>query len=504
MASKTVGAAQARYQKLASTGREQFLQRARHNALLTIPSLMPLQGHDGKAHLIEPYQGLGATGVTHLSSRLVMAFLPAGRPYMRFALSPAVLMENNGEVPKDTERGLALSEQLVQGEVEDKEWRPSTLMTVQQLLVAGNAVEFQMPDNRIRVFRLDQYVCRRDHAGRVIELIIEEKLQRDTLPEGLEAPAGVQEDEDINLYTIVKLERKGGGRVYRRTQELDGAPIGAPTEFSIEAMPYHVLRWSATPGEDYGRSKVEEHIADLRSLDSLEKAQLEMAGMASRNFIMIRPSATGAGLKRRITQVINGDVVMGDPDSVELKSFDNAAGFQITAQQVQVLRESLAKAFLLFSAGQRDAERVTAAEIERDIQELEAALGGNFSSLNTQMMERRTVVLMGNMERDKKLPPLSGIVSPMILTGLEALSRERDVSRVVQVGNIAQAFGPEAVDTLKLDKLLSRATIGLGFPDAVRTDDEVQQRQQQRAEREAAQAAIPQVAGQVAKQGGGT
>ena len=73
--------------------RQQFLQRARANAMLTIPSLMPLEGHDGKAHLIEPYQGLGATGVISLTSRLALALLPAGRPHLRLDVSNKILFQ---------------------------------------------------------------------------------------------------------------------------------------------------------------------------------------------------------------------------------------------------------------------------------------------------------------------------------------------------------------------------------------------------------------------------
>ncbi|MGH2619834.1 MAG: portal protein [Anaerolineales bacterium] len=485
----------ARFAKL-HPHREQFLQRARHNALLTIPSLVPLAGHDGRAHLIEPYQGLGSAGVVHLSSRLTMSLLPAGRPHLRLDLPPRIVMENGGEIPKEIEKGLALSEQIIQGEVEDKGWRPVTLQSIQQLLVAGSVIEHHLPDNTIRIFRLEQFVVRRDYAGRVLEAIIEEKLTPDTLPPGVEAKSQ-DEDEPVFLYTSIK--RKPNG-VYTVSQEVDGAAVGKAIEFISNDLPYRFLRWSATPGEDYGRSFVEEHIADLRSLDSLEKAMLEMAAMASRNFIAVRPGAGGTGIRRRITQAVNGDVVMVDPESLELKSFDNTGGYQITQAQVQSLRESLAKAFLLLSAGQRDAERVTAVEIERDIQELEAALGGNFSNLNAEMMEPRTRLLMSIMEANGELPEaITSSTRPTILTGLEALSRERDVGRAVQLMQIAGAAGDAGFDAVKMDKLLARVAIGLGFPDVVRTDEEIQQRQAQRQQAELAQAIAGPAAGAIAK-----
>lgn len=493
---KAVGSAQARY-LLMSEKRWQFLERARHNALLTIPSLISLMGHDGRTHLIEPYQGLGAMAVTHLSSRMVSRMIPAGRPFMRLALSAEEMMELEGEVPDDVERALALAEQLIQGAVEAADWRTSTLMSLQQLIVAGNVCEHQMLDNTIRVFRLDQFVVLRDYAGNVLEAILEEKLTNDTLPQGMSGgtAAGGSEamaDEEVKLYTWIKRVNKEGGDVYSVHQEIEDKQVGGePIEYALDALPWNFLRWSVTPGEDYGRAKVSEHVADLRSLDALEKSMLESAAMASRNFIMIRPTATGVGLKNRLSKAANGSVMMGDPESVELKSFDNSAGFQITAAQVETIRQSVAKAFLLLSGGQRDAERVTATEIERDIQELEAALGGNFSTLNAQMMERRTRILIANMVLNGQLP--SGVLGtePTVLTGLEALSRERDVQRVMQVANIVQAFGEGAADVIKLNKVIGRATIGLGFADVVREQDEIDQRQKQREQ----QAMLQQMAG---------
>ena len=482
--------AKGRYDKLASETRTQFLHRARHNAMLTIPSLMPLEGTLNQSHLIEPYQGMGAASVIHLSSRLTMGMMPAGRPYMRFDLPPEARMAQGGEQDTATEKGLAMSEQLVHLEVERARWRNSLLMTIQQLLVAGTVTEYVMPDNTIRVFRLDQFVVRRDHGGTILELIIKEQFERDYLPPGVDAKniptstgtGGVSNVDEVELYTVVRLVRERGVLFYRVHQEI-GDTVIKDTEqvFEMDSVPYFCHRWSSTPGEDYGRSKVEEHVGDFRSLEGLEKAMLEQAAMAARNFIMVKPGATGGGLKNRLTKAYNGDVVIGDPDSVDLKTFDNSGGYQLTATQVDVIRASLSKAFVLQQMGQRDAERVTATEIERDIQELESALGGNFSALSTDIMAGRTQILVGQMQQAERLPAWpKNSVMPTILTGLEALSRERDIARAMQAGQIASGFGEQAFDVVKIEKILSRAFIGLGFPDAVRTEDEIKELREQR------------------------
>ena len=258
------------------------------------------------------------------------------------------------------------------------------------------------------------------------------------------------------MYTCIKYVGKG---MYRRFMEWgNDEPIGGPTEWHETRMPYIPLGWTWMPGEHYARSKVGENIADLRSLDALEKAQLEMAAMASRNFVLIRPGATAASLRTRLTRARNGDVLVADPDSVEAKSFDNYSGVRQIQDHIAVLRESLGRAFLLNSASQRQAERVTATEIERDIGELEAALGGVFSMLAAEMMKRRTEILMSQMMDQGKLPAVDKeMITPTILTGLEALSRERDVSRAMQAAQIVQAFGPEATDVARcVDRVPNR------------------------------------------------
>jgi uncharacterized protein YbjQ (UPF0145 family) len=90
------------------------------------------------------------------------------------------------------------------------------------------------------------------------------------------------------------------------------------------------------------------------------------------------------------------------------------------------------------------------------------------------------------------------MVSSKILTGLEALSRERDAQAALQGAQVVQAFGPDATDVVKLSKLIGRAFVGMGLPDMVRSEEEAQQFAEQREARQAAmqamQAAAPKLA----------
>jgi len=498
--------AKERYDRL-FTDREQFLQRARHNALLTIPSLMPLEGHDHQSHLVEPYQGLGARVVVHLASRNTSAFMPAGRNYMKFELPPAAKMANNGEEDPDVSRGLSLMEAIIQGKVETVGWRPITFQAMQQLIVAGNVCEHSLDDDSIRLFRLDSYVVRRDHKGVVAEFVIEERFDKDTLPAEWDkhAPAQATAETEIFMYTWGRIADDGKGvKFYKVTQEIEGVEIGSEN-FPIARLPYRFLRWSATPGEDYGRAKVEEHIADFRSLEALDKALLELSALASTGYIFIRPGANTQGIRNRIKQALTGDTIVADPETIDFKAFNVNQAITTVETQAQTLRSNIAKAFLLFSAGQRDAERVTATEIERDLQELEAALGGNFASLIGDMMGARTELLVDNMEERQELPQLPDIdgerVKPVILTGLDALSRERDASRAMQAAELLNSFGsPEQVlPHVKLGHIIKPALVGLGFAGATRTEGERIAEEERQAELATARDAIARAAPNLAK-----
>jgi hypothetical protein len=345
-----------------------------------------------------------------------------------------------------------------------------------------------LPDQTIRTFRLDQFVVRRDYTGRVIEAVIKECLDPDFAPAPMPDEVKIASMEtlsdsrqrDVELYTWIKLDGPRDKLQYKVRQETEsGKLVGKEEMFDLNDLPYMFLRWSSTPGEDYGRSKVEEVAADLRSLDALRKSSLDMAAMGARNFTMVRPGANANGLRNRITKIANGDVVVGDPESVELKQFASTQGYQITQDQIDKLVESVASAFLLLGAQQRNAERVTATEIERDIQELEATLGGVFSTLSLEMMERRTTLLIEDMKRKEEFPGVSkDALQITVLTGLEALSRERDVSRGVQAAQIAAQFGDFGLRAIKMDVILSKIFTGLGFPDSIKSAEEIAQAEQ--------------------------
>lgn len=481
--------------------RARFLERARRNARLTIPSVMsePVTGQI--VHIVEPYQNVGAEAVVNLSSRLLIALLPPGRNFFRLALSET-LIAAVGEDPRLTEelnewsRQLAAYEAAAQSVVDASNWRVMTDAALQQLLVAGNYLEYIDPETTsIKIYRIDQFCVKRDYLGNMTEVIILEKMSKESLPENAQGLVTTSDKDktDIELYTWMRLER-GRWKVH---QEINEKIVPKSEGYILaEEFPYRHVRYKVIPGEVYGRSKVDEHAADLRQLELLEKSIAEGAQMAARHLFLVKPSASG--LRKKIAEANNGDILVGFPEDVTAITFDNHAGLQVAAARSENLERRIRYAFLLHRAAQRDAERVTATEINAIIEELETALGGVYSMLAHDLMGWRLERLLFNLRRKGVIPGLlPEDVEPRVLTGLEALNRDRDVARVRTAAELIQMFGPEAMEVIDVGALLRQALIGLGLHDVTLTAQEVEEKRQQAAALQAAQegvaGAIPQM-----------
>ena len=492
--------AKARYQALVSR-REPFLTRAREAAAITVPSVLPPAGHSASSPLPQPYQGFGAQASLTLANRVASALMPPGRSIMALTPRPEFLIETGQDsVPPDVDIALAKSQQIIDGEIERRNWRQATTLAAQLLVITGNCLEQVLGDNSIKTYRLDQYVVVRDPSGKLIEIVIEEMLSPEGLPEELRGMYDGDKSGTTNvpLYTHIKLV-DGAYKVYQEFQ--DQKVPDSEGQFAPDVLPFNALRWAVVPGEDYGRGKVEEHIADFRHLDGLSKSLADGTSMASRNVTMIRPGAQGGlNLMRRVARANNGDHVVGNPEDVAMLQFQNIPGLQICKEAIMELRRELGQAFLLSSSVTRNAERVTATEVRMVAQEVDGIVGGVFSTLSKEQSLFRIRRLVFQMQNNKQLPEWpEEIIEPHILTGLEALGREAVTNSIMTAAQLMQGLPQQAQDYPKWSDLLKKLFVSLELPDAVKTEAEVQEdRQRQMAQQ--AEMNVAQAGGQAAAQ----
>lgn len=460
---------------------------------------MPPEGHNGTQALPDPYTGYCARLVVNLANKITSAIFPPGQKFFRFAIPGHVLRQSGeNEIDADTEKGISLAEDDVQYEANRVYWRQPTYNTMINLIVTGNAMEQMLPDNTIRVFRLDQYVVVRAPSGALTEFVTEEGFSPSNVPAQLSSisgqtdspnttpkPVGEPSNQTYFLYTHGKLQADGSWDVY---QEFEGTTV-PNSQGNYRINPFNALRWNGVIGEDYGRGKCDEHYPDMHALNLLEKAMLDGAAMAARNVTMVRPNA-GSGssnLRRRLAQAKNGDVIVGNFEDVNMLQFENVQGMQFTDARIDRLAQNLAAAFLMNSGQTRDAERVTAFELRKLAEELEGALGGVYSMLSQDQQVWRLRRLMLQMQGQKKLPEFpEGVIEPTILTGLEALGREAEFQRVATAGDFLTRIPPDVQNYyIRWPKLLGKAFIGMGIPDVVNSEDEAAALKQQEAERQA-------------------
>jgi hypothetical protein len=490
-----------RYSQL-EAARRPFLDRGREAAALTIPSLLPPDGHTGSTKFKTPYQGIGARGVNNLASKLLLTLFPPNAPFFRYLIDDFMLekLTKRPNMRAEVEKALGMMERAVMTEIEAKAHRVSAFETLKLLIATGNALAYIPPDSTMKVFRLDRYVAKRDPMGNVIEHITKETIAPDTLPEEYlqkltgDVKSRVDKaraaDKTLDLYTHVVLK----GRHWVVYQEVMGIKVpGTNGTYPKDKSPWLALRFTKVDGEDYGRGYVEEYYGDLKSLEILTKAIVEGSAAAAKILILVNPNGTTS--QKTVAEAPSGAVRSGNAADVTILQLDKYADFRIAKETMSEIGQRLAFAFLLNSAIQRGGERVTAEEIRFMAAELEDALGGVYSILSLEFQLPIVNRTMFNLETTGRLPTLpKGTVRPTITTGLEALGRGHDLNKLDLLIQRLQPLGAATIERyLVIPDYITRTATSLGIDTGglVRSDAEVQERDKQAMMQAMAQQALP-------------
>lgn len=492
------GTAQTRYEEL-SQDRQAYLDRARACSRLTIPYLIPPDALAQGQALPLPYQSVGASGVTNLASKLLITMLPPNEPCFRLRVDNLVLEQNEEEADKEfrtkIERALSRVEQAVLGDIESTGDRPVVYEGNLHLLVGGNVLYHDSPDSGLRLFPLSRFVIDRDPMGTPVEIIVEENVSVDVLPErfveqlrqiardhgsvGGSVGGGIRaEDKAVTLYTHLQ-RQPTQWTVY---QECGGVQVpDTEGSYKLDACPWIPVRMYAVAGENYGRSYVELHQADLSTLESLSKAILEGSAASAKVMFFVNPNSVTSAAA--VAEAPNGAVLEGRADDVTALQVQKHADLQVASAQVQDIINRLKTSFLMLDAIRRDAERVTAEEIRAVAQELETSLGGVYTVISQEFQLPYISHRMASMTRKKRLPELpKGVVRPSVITGFEALGRGTDKAKLMEFLSIGQqTLGPAFLNYLNPLNAITRLASSMGIPTEglIKDEEQLMQEQQQ-------------------------
>ena len=449
--------------------RYSYLDRARACSKLTLPYIMPEEGFGPHSRLDTPFSGVGSRGVNNLASKLLLALLPPNSPFFRLQADQRKLAEEDTppELLSEIERSLQALEELVMTEVSRGAYRVAIHEALKHLIITGNALLYLPDAGGVRVFHLDRYVVQRDPMGNLLCVATKETVAFPTLPEEVRAALASQDpnvtssDAKVNLFTSCK--RVGDEWVVQQDANGINIPSSGGT-FKLDQNPFIPLRLSRIDGEAYGRGFVEEYLGDIQSLESLTRAIVEGSAAAAKVLFLVNPNGTTRA--RTLAESPNGAIVQGNAADVNTLQLEKFNDFRTAQTTMEGIKDRLGAAFLLTAGVVRQAERVTAEEIRMLSQELESSLGGLYSLLASEMQMPLVTRLMTVMQKKKLLPKLpKDLVKPVIVTGVEALGRGNDLSKLdLFLAGAAQVVGPQAIaQFVNIEDYFKRRATSLGI-----------------------------------------
>lgn len=478
--------------------RKSYVTRAEDCAKYTIPSLFPKETDNKDTKYETPWQSVGARGLNNLTAKLLLALFPPNSPFYKLTLRDdiAAYYEADPQAKYEIEQKLVQLEQIILNCIETYQIRVTINEALKQLLVAGNCCLFLPPkEGGIKLYRLSSYVIQRDALGNTIQLVATDKLTVATLPADVKnlVDPNKKPDEEVVVYTHIYYSNDDD-RMYSY-QEIEGKQIpGTGNNYPKDKCPWIPLRLIKLDGESYGRSYVEEYLGDLKSLEGLQKAIVELAAIAATVINLVNPN--GITQVRKVTKCKNGGFAPGRRSDIETMQLEKQQDMQIAKQTADALEARLSYVFMLNSAVQRSGERVTAEEIRYVAGELEDTLGGIYSILSQELQLPLVRRLLAQLQSTGQIPQLpDNMIEPAITTGIEALVRGHDLNKLTTFLSLVKDI-PEAQQRLQWGNLITAIASGSNIDTTglVKSDEEMQQEMQQQAMLQMAQAATPQLA----------
>ncbi len=400
--------------------RSSFLHRCERYAALTIPGVCLPMGVDEKnSEMSLDYQSMGAVGVNHFVNKLMLLMFPPGRPMFR-ATIPAKELERLQLDNTTAQKMLADTELRAMRLFEDSGSRPALFRVLRQAAVTGNGLlHFQKKTIRSRNIR--DFVVSRCLDGAVHTLVMRDGVIKAELPEELKAYASGGENTKQMVYTMVRRV----GNHYEEVRSINnlliphanGQDVAVKKYSTYEDCPYKVIPWDLEDYADYATGVVEHASRDLLALHYLSKALVEGALVASEVRYLV--ASTAETLLNDLNKSKNGQFIAGNAGDIQPVTGGNAQALVLIREAIADFSSRIGRTFLMNSAATRQAERVTAAEIRANAQELETVYGALTASLGINLQKPVALWLLNQMELSVK----NTAVEVSVLTGADALGR---------------------------------------------------------------------------------
>lgn len=464
-----------------------YIDRAQRLARYALPFEFPPDGLITYPHVhatddIEsPAQSLIARGIQHLSAKVLETLFPTSLPFFRLAVPEAarsVLAEQQQLTAVEDQ--LSNIERSIMRALNAMNYRPAAQAAIIQLLMTGNAL-FYIAEDGVKVYKLFDYVVRRDGMGHVQEIITRDMVSYVDLPDNAKKAINKQgqsyskdDDEEIPVYTWIMWDGDG----YTVRQEAMNVRVGRKEHYAEDELPWIVLRYARNDGEDYGRGHLERYEGDIATYDSLMRSFKSFGELASMVLYLVNPDGV-----TEITDLVGkrtGDFALGRMEDVNCLQVNKLSDMQVVLQGLENLEQRLGAVFMLDSTIQQDKDRQTATEIRTMVLALNRSLGSVYSLQTSEWQIPLCKVILAKLIEQDAIPDIREMVEPTVTAGLAALSREEDLEKLNVLLQYLSAL-PGASNYIKPRAMITMigASLGIDAKELLKTDNEVAQEQQQ-------------------------
>lgn len=470
--------------------RKGMLYRFEQYASVTLPKVCLPDGIEQFSESIQhDWTSVGAQAVNHLTNKLVLNLFRPGSPFFR--LDPTKSMREalaqQGITEDDLRASLVSGEQDALKVLDQRAIRPKLNELIKNLIVVGNVLLDLSDKDNPRVIGIKKYAVKRSISGKLLEVVIREKVLYNELAEDVKpyVPARRNDDHESAYVNFVRWYRKTDTGKWEYTQHVDETRLPADFDhtYTDDTLPVHPLTWDLADEHDYGTGLVEDYAGDFGTLSALSESEIKAAILASDYRWLANPA--GVGNIDDIKNSVSGDVIPGGKDDLSLVSLVDGRGIEATSNSADKVIRRIGQAFLLGSAVTRDAERVTAEEIRMQANELETSLGGVYSRLAVDLQLPIALWLLKQINVSVKGTQLV----PTIVTGLAALSRNAEAQQLgLFLNALAQVatMPPEVLARLQLSAVISTLASAQGIDANKYVKPEAQVAQEQKAAQQAA------------------
>lgn len=426
--------------------KQSLMLRCENYAALTIPKICLPNGFNLEStDQTHDYQSIGAQAVNNVTNKLMLAMFAPSRPFFKATVGEKTLKQVNAQgIAVDVDTILASLERQAVAKLEELGQRPKLYAAARHLVVTGNAL-MCLDDKIIRIMGIRHYCVKRTADGRVHTLIIKERVKFNELElEVQEAVLGFNNpDGEVDHYKLIQLQKSGN---YLMTQWVGAQqlPMKFNGKWPADKLPYRVLVWDLSDEADYGTGLVEEYIGDLEAASILSEAVVNGGILGAEYRWLVNPTGLTSADDFNLSK--NGDALPGKPEDIAPTQGGNPEAIKVAQAVLSTYETRIGRGFLVGSAVQRQAERVTAEEVRLTATELETSFGGVYSMLAPTIQTPIAWWLMAQL--DKRSAGADLVIT--IVTGLDALSRNGDLD------NLRQAIADMAALTQVPESLIER------------------------------------------------